>query len=147
MFCRERMFKMKIRRLIAAFIAIAMIFSLGACGKTKKEVSTTTEPISVEPENGNTFTFEVVDGNGNKTQLPIMTDVEILGDALQKLGYIKGEQGPYGLYIKEVNGITADYDTDGTYWAFYINGEMSMKGVDQTEIVDGDVYSFRVEKG
>lgn len=141
------MMKMKIRRFIAAFIAIAMIFSLGACGKTQKDVITTTEPISVEPENGNTFTFEVVDGNGNKTQLPIMTDVEMLGDALQKLGYIKGEQGPYGLYIKEVNGITADYDTDGTYWAFYINGEMSMKGVDQTTIVDGDVYSFRVERG
>ena len=141
------MIKMKIRRLIAAITALVMIFSLGACSETQKDVITTTEPISVEPENGNTFTFEVVDGNGNKTQLPIMTDATILGDALQKLGYIKGEQGPYGLYIKEVNGITADYDTDGTYWAFYINGEMSMKGVDQTEIVDGAIYSLRVEKG
>ncbi len=138
---------MKIKRFAAVLIAIVMISSFGACAKTQKDVITTTEPISVEPENGNTFTFEVVDANGNKTQLPIMTDAKILGDALQKLGYIKGEQGPYGLYIKEVNGITADYDTDGTYWAFYINGEMSMKGVDQTEIVDGDVYSFRVEKG
>lgn len=138
---------MKTKRFIAAVIALAIIFSLGACGKTQKDVLTTTEPISVEPKDGKTFTFEVVDGNGNKTQLPIMTDVEILGDALQKLGYIKGEQGPYGLYIKEVNGITADYDTDGTYWAFYINDEMSMTGVDQTTIVDGDVYSFRVEKG
>ena len=138
---------MKINRLVAAVMALVMIFSLGACSKTQKDVVTTTQPLSVEPENGNTFTFEVIDGNGNKTQLPIMTDVKILGDALQKLGYIKGEQGPYGLYIKEVNGITADYDTDGTYWAFYINGEMSMKGVDQTEIVDGAIYSFRVEKG
>ena len=138
---------MKIKRFAAVLIAIAIIFALGACGKTQKDVLTTTEPISVEPENGNTFTFEVVEGNGNKTQLPIMTDVKILGDALQKLGYIKGEQGPYGLYIKEVNGITADYNIDGTYWAFYINDEMSMKGVDQTEIVDGAIYSFRVEKG
>ncbi len=138
---------MKIKRFAAVLIAIAIIFALGACGKTQKDVLTTTEPISVEPENGNTFTFEVIDGNGNKTQLPIMTDVKILGDALQKLGYIKGEQGPYGLYIKEVNGITADYNIDGTYWAFYINDEMSMKGVDQTEIVDGAIYSFRVEKG
>lgn len=138
---------MKIRRIIAAVMALAIIFSLGACGETQKDVITTTEPISVEAQDGKTFTFEVVDGNGNKSQLPIMTDVKMLGDALQKLGYIKGEEGPYGLYIKEVNGITADYDTNGTYWAFYINGEMSMKGVDQTEIVDGDVYSFRVEKG
>ncbi len=138
---------MKIKRFIALVIAFTMIFTLGACNKTQKDVLTTTEPISVEPEDSNTFTFEVIDANGNKTQLPIMTDVEILGDALQKLGYIKGEQGPYGLYIKEVNGIVADYDIDGTYWAFYVNGEMSMKGVDQTEIVDGAIYSFRVEKG
>ena len=138
---------MKYNRLIAAFIAVAMIFMLGACGETQKDVITTTEPISVETQDSNTFTFEVVDANGNKTQLPVMTDVKMLGDALQKLGYIKGEQGPYGLYIKEVNGITADYDIDGTYWAFYINDEMSVKGVDQTEIVDGAIYSFRVEKG
>lgn len=141
------MIKMKTKRLLASFIVLVMIFTLGACGETQKDVITTTEPISVEAQDGKTFTFEVVDGNGNKTQLSIMTDVKMLGDALQKLGYIKGEEGPYGLYIKEVNGITADYDTDGTYWAFYINGEMSMKGVDQTTIVDGDVYSFRVEKG
>ncbi len=138
---------MKIKCLVAIFITIAMIFSFGACVETKKEVITTTEPISVEPEDGNTFTFEVVDGNGNKTQESIITDIKMLGDALQSLGYINGEQGPYGLYVKEVNGITADYDTDGTYWAFYINGEMSMKGVDQTEIVDGAIYSLRVEKG
>ncbi len=138
---------MKTKRLLASFIVLVMIFTLGACGETQKDVITTTEPISVEAQDGKTFTFEVIDGNGNKTQLPIMTDVKMLGDALQKLGYIKGEEGPYGLYIKEVNGITADYDTDSTYWAFYINGEMSMKGVDQTEIVDGDVYSLRVEKG
>ena len=138
---------MKYNRLIAAFIAVAIIFMLGACGETQKDVITTTEPISVEAQDGNTFTFEVVDATGNKTQLPVMTDVKILGDALQQLGYIKGEQGPYGLYIKEVNGITADYDVDGTYWAFYVNNELSMKGVDQTEIIDGAIYSFRVEKG
>ena len=141
------MLKMKYNRLIAAFIAVAMIFMLGACGETQKDIITTTEPISAETQDGNTFTFEVVDATGNKTQLPVMTDVKILGDALQNLGYIKGEQGPYGLYIKEVNGITADYDVDGTYWAFYVNDELSMKGVDQTEIVDGAIYSFRVEKG
>ena len=35
---------------------------------------------------------------------------------------------------------------DGTYWAFYINDEMSMKGVDQTEIVAGKTYEFKAEK-
>ena len=44
-----------------------------------------------------------------------------------------------------VNGITADYDTDGKYWAFYINGEYATTGVDATEIDEEAVYTFAVE--
>ena len=69
-----------------------------------------------------------------------------MGDALLELGLIEGEEGAYGLYVKKVNGITADYDTDQTYWAFYINGEMAMTGVDATDIEAGSVYSFKVSK-
>ena len=59
---------------------------------------------------------------------------------------ISGEQGDYGLYVKTVNGITADYDKDGTYWAFSVNGELSQKGVDQTYVKNGDIYTFTVTK-
>ena len=61
------------------------------------------------------------------------------------MGIIEGEQGPYGLYVKAVNGVYADYDTDGAYWAFYINGEYAETGVDMTEIDETAVYSFRYE--
>lgn len=128
-----------------------MIFMLGACEKTKTDITTTTstEDVSADPDNSGyekSIVFEVVDAEGNKTQTTIETNDEILGDLLQRLELIKGEQGDYGLYIKEVNGITADYKTDGTYWAFYINDAYAPAGVDQTEIVDGAVYSFRVEE-
>lgn len=138
--------RMKIKRIAAVVSALIIMLSLGACGETKKDVLPSSDSVSVEPAQSKTFTFEVVDANGSKTELSLVSDVKILGEALQNLGYIKGEQGPYGLYVKEVNGITADYNIDGTYWAFYINGELSINGVDRTEIVDGDVYSFRVEK-
>ena len=39
-----------------------------------------------------------------------------------------------------------DYDTDGMYWAFYINGEYAQTGVDATGVEDGAVYAFRAEK-
>ena len=55
---------------------------------------------------------------------------------------IDGENGAYGLYIKLVNGIEADYDKDGTYWAFYKNGEMMMVGVDGAVIADGEHYEL-----
>ena len=57
-----------------------------------------------------------------------------------------GDEGEYGLYVKTVNGITADYDKDGAYWAFYVNGEYASSGVDSTPIAEGESYCFRVEK-
>ena len=48
--------------------------------------------------------------------------------ALLALDLIAGEDSQYGLYVKTVNGITADYDTDGSYWAFYIDGEYAQTG-------------------
>ena len=91
------------------------------------------------------FTLKVVDADGNETVFNIETEKTVVGDALLEEGLIAGDDGPYGLYVKQVNGITADYDTDGTYWAFYVNGEMAMVGVDCTEIEDGAEYEFRVE--
>ena len=69
-----------------------------------------------------------------------------MGAALLELGLIAGDDSAYGLYVKTVNGVTVDYDTDKQYWAFYINGEYAMTGVDSTEITEGAEYSFKVEK-
>ncbi len=92
------------------------------------------------------FTFTVVDGDGNETSFDIHTDAETVGAALLEQNLIAGEDSEYGLYVKTVNGITADYDTDGTYWAFYVNGEYAMTGVDSTPVENGAVYAFKVEK-
>ena len=72
----------------------------------------------------------------------IKTDKKILGDALLEHDLIAGEEGPYGLYVKKVNGITADYDKTQTYWALKKNGKDVMTGVDMTEITDGEHYEF-----
>jgi len=72
----------------------------------------------------------------------LKTDKEILGDALMEHKLIEGEDGAYGLYVKKVNGITADYDVDKSYWALYKNGEYCMSGVDTTKIADGEHYEI-----
>ncbi len=92
-----------------------------------------------------TVEVEVKAGEQSVT-FTIHTDKTILGDALIEHGLIDGEQGPYGLYVKSVNGIVADYDVDKTYWAFYIGGEYAMTGVDGTEITDGAHYELVREK-
>ena len=68
-----------------------------------------------------------------------------VGAALLSLGLIAGEDSEYGLYVKTVNGVTVDYDTDGKYWAFYVDGEYAATGVDSTDITAGATYTFKAE--
>ena len=136
---------------LVLIVAIAL-FTTGCNGKSGNgDSSATGSGTVVQAEGGvlgegNTkFAFTVVDKEGKETEFEIHTDKETVGDALSELGLIAGEESEYGLYVKTVNGITADYDKDGVYWAFYINGEYAPTGVDSTAITEGETYSFKVE--
>ena len=96
-------------------------------------------------EGSKEFALTVTDKDGNETQFEIHTDKETVGEALMVINLIDGEEGEYGLFVKTVNGITADYDADGVYWAFYVNGEYAASGVDVTQITEGDSYALKVE--
>lgn len=134
--------------LCMVLIAAMALFVTGCSDKTDKAALTTTvyESGSVIGEGNTSFTFTVVDIDGNESAFEVKTDKTTVGEALLDTGIIAGDDGDYGLYVKEVNGITADFDTDGTYWAFYINGEYAMSGVDTTDIEAGAAYAFKVEK-
>ncbi|MBQ8683830.1 MAG: DUF4430 domain-containing protein [Clostridia bacterium] len=137
--------------LLCMVLVAAMALSLMACTNTQNPVSTpdgSTAAVDATPlgEGATAFTLEVADKEGKVTTFAIRTDKKTVGDALQELGLIEGEQSAYGLYIKKVNGITADYDIDQTYWAFYIDGKMAPSGVDSTDIVAGTTYALKVEK-
>ncbi len=91
------------------------------------------------------FDFTVIYQDGEEEGFDIVTDKRTVGEALLEEGLIDGEEGAYGLYVKTVNGVTLDYNTDGKYWAFYVDGEYAAAGVDATEIEEGCEYSFRAE--
>ena len=140
--------------LFCMMLIVAMAFTTVGCN-TKKEsgnAESTTVQETVENEvevlgEGETmFLFTVVDKDGNETNFEIHTDKEIVGEALLDLELIAGDDGEFGLYVKTVNGITADYDVDQTYWAFYVDGEYAMSGVDATTVEEGMTYAFKVEK-
>lgn len=76
----------------------------------------------------------------------IKTDKKTVGEALVENDLIAGDEGAYGLYVKKVNGIVADYDVNQSYWAFYINGEMAMTGVDMTDIDETAIYRLEYAK-
>ena len=148
--------KKLISLLLVMMLTVAM--ALTGCGDKKdsdKESESTKSPQSTQAADdgsnelgeGNTkFDLVVVDKDGNESNFVIKTDKKTVGEALVELGMVEGEEGAYGLYIKKVNGITADFDQDKTYWAFYIDGEYAMSGADETDIEEGVTYTFKVEK-
>ena len=91
------------------------------------------------------FNFNVTDQNGKVSKFLVKTGKTTVGEALLEVALIAGEDSQYGLYVKTVNGITLDYDKDGKYWAFYIDGEMAMSGVDSTDVTEGATYEFKAE--
>lgn len=120
----------------------------GAEANTQTEAagdSQGTEDVQRLGEGSMQFAFTVVDKEGMESKFEIHTDKETVGEALLELELISGDEGEYGLYVKTVNGITADYDKDGVYWAFYVNDEYAQTGVDTTPVTDGASYAFKVE--
>ena len=145
--------------ILSMMLIVAMALNMTACGDNNQEKPNTENQAGTElggsenqtddtvlGEGAVVFNFVVVDKDGNEKSFEIHTDKTTVGDALLELGLIEGEESSYGLYVKTVNGITADYDVDQTYWAFYINDEMAMTGVDATDVEAGATYSFKVSK-
>ncbi len=133
---QKKRFSRSLSLILCVVLIAAMALFAAGCGDSNDNVL----------GKGDTgFTFTVTDPSGKESTYEILTDEDIVGDALTGLGLISGEEGDYGLYVKTVDGTTLDYETDGKYWAFYVNGEYAMTGVDTTEIVEGATYSFVAE--
>lgn len=146
---KTRLTKSLLCILCIVLIAVTALITTGCNNNPTTESQATTSATegdkTVLGEGETQFDFTVVDADGKETVFEIHTDEKTVGDALQKLNLIDGEDGDYGLYVKTVNGVTVDYDKDGKYWAFYENGEYAIAGVDSTEIKEGTSYSFKVE--
>ncbi len=157
--------KRTIKSTLALILALLMTLCLFAC-KQQAETPETSAGTSedggaIAPEGlwaNATYLTDAEFGEGAKTvkvkviaedksvTFTVKTDAKTLGEALLAHGLIAGEEGQYGLYIKFVNGIRADYDLDKRYWNFTKNGEYMMTGADMTEIADGECYEFTYAK-
>ncbi len=149
-----------LRRLVLCVLCL-MLFAATAflavgCGKTETPAPQDKPAAPVEPaeqsdasqkEAKHAFQFIVTKSDGTEKTFEIKTDRETVGAALLDEGLIAGDDSEFGLYVKTVDGETLDYDTDGMYWAFFVNGEYAMSGVDSTAIEEGATYSFAATKG
>lgn len=143
--------KKAIKSTIAIVLVFLLAFSVVSCKKEEeeKEVSLWDNATYLEDKEfgsgEKTVTVEVK-AEDRKVTFTINTDKATVGEALMEHDLIAGEQGDYGLYVKAVNGITADYDADKAYWAFYIDSEYATSGVDATEINEDAIYSLEYTK-
>ena len=159
--------KNTIRSTLALLLALLLSLCLFACKNKPAETPDTdgsnaaTDGGEITPEGlwaNATYLEDTAFGEGAKTvtvkviaedksvTFTVKTDAKTLGEALIEHGLIAGDMGDYGLYIKYVNGIRADYDLDKRYWNFTKNGEYMMTGADMTEIADGEAYEFTYAK-
>ena len=140
--------KKTIQSTVTVILALIFIVALVSCDTVEKTSVWENATYRKDTELGSGAKTVVVEVKAEDQQVTftIKTDKDTVGAALLEHGLIAGEEGAYGLYIKQVNGITADYDVDQTYWSFYINGEYAMTGVDTTEITEGATYQLEYTK-
>ena len=141
--------KKRLLSLLLVFVLIAAAALTGCSGKPAETTAPPAEtvPVTVLGEGSKAFDLSIVDKEGVNHLYRIHTDEEMVGFALIEHELIEGEQGQYGMYIKSVLGQVLDYETDKMYWAFYVNGEYAMTGVDLTPITEGTAYLLKAEAG
>ncbi len=132
------------KKFAALLLALLMALALAACGQDAGGDVWAGAEYSADAELGEgAKSITVAVTAGEKTvNLTIRTDADNLRAALEPLGLIAGEESEFGLFINSVNGIAADYDADGYYWALYIGGEYASTGVDSTPVEDGGEYAL-----
>ena len=125
--------KKKIILAVAVLVAVAVLFGVVYAVFGPKGVS-----------GDKTLTIEVTDDAGTTTTYTVDTDAEYLRQALEETEglSVEGTESEYGLMVDTVNGLTADYSTNGAYWAFYVDDAYCEYGIDTQPVEDGQTYQI-----
>ena len=124
-----------LRPLLLVFaVLIAATVLCTACTQAEPQVGVKTITVQI-----------IVDGQDTVTK-SITTEAEYLREALDGENLLIGEEGPYGLFVKTVNGITVD-EGKQQWWCFTKGGADLFTGVDTTPITDGDKFEITLKTG
>ena len=130
----------KKKKVLLALIPVVIIAVLAICYFAFKP-STTTGSKNV--------TITVVNDNGSAQTYNVKTDAEYLRQAMEETKGLEfsGEESEYGLMVLVVNGVTADYNVDQSYWAFYVNGDyITLNPLTAQEIQNYKDFILSVDK-
>lgn len=130
---------MKNKKIIIAVIALVAVVAI------MLGVYVSTRPETVE--GGKNVTIVIVHADGTQKNLEYATDAEYLVDVLLEHELVTGYSSEeYGYTIESVDGVTADWATDGAYWALYVGEEYATTSAAGIVLEDGGVYKLVYEK-
>ena len=122
------------KKLLAILLALTLLFSFAACGNEKGEDENTgTEKLQ--------FTVIVVHKDKTEKIFTYEAAAGKLGDVLEAADLIDSGGADEGMF-HTVDGEKADWSTDQSYWAFYIENEYAMTGIYDTDIEGGRTYKL-----
>ena len=95
-------------------------------------------------EGAKAITIEVTGKSGAVEKYELNTDAQYLRQAMEEADGLtfSGAESEYGMMVDTVNGETADYSADSSYWSFYVNGEYCNYGIETQPVEDGDVFGI-----
>ena len=140
------------KKVVSLLSVLVLLLCLSACGNKKTESEefdlwkNAMYVSDAELGEGDTTLTIQVKAEDHQVTFTIHTDKATVGEAMMEHGLLEGEEQAAGLYLKKVNGITADWDVDQTYWAFYIGDAYAMTGVESTDIEEGVTYRLERSK-
>lgn len=124
---------MKNKKLLLAAIALVAVIAvfLGVYFATRPEAQ----------EGSKTITVTVVHKDGTSKDFTCHTDAEFLADAMKEKGILLSTEGADGMY-NTVDGETADWSVDQSYWAVYVGEDYASAGANDLTIRDGDTFKW-----
>jgi len=130
---------MKNKKMLVAAVALVAVIALfaGVFVMTRPETS----------QGSKTITVTVVHSDERTKEFVCKTDEEYLGPVLLAENIVVGEEGPYGLMIHAVDGETASWEENQSYWAIYVGEEYATVGMNDLPIEDGGVYKLEYTIG
>ena len=116
---------------VALSVATGIVWAKKADNKPASQNSTSqTEQTSDNKKSSNSVTYDGVEGK-NALEL-LKAEAEVVT-----------KQSSFGEYVDSINGVVGG--TDGKYWAFYINGELSQVGAADYQTKTGDKLEWKFE--
>ena len=125
---------MKNKKLILAAVAFVAVIAILA------GVAMANRPQTSAGEK--TVTVTVVHADGTDKEFTYTTDAEYLGEVILAEALVEGVEGPYGLEIHTVDGESASWEENQSYWALFIGEEYATTGADGVVLTDGGVYKL-----